>query len=165
MLILFQKPVEGRITSKYGWRIHPVKGAERFHSGIDYAAAVGTPVGAAAAGTVTHAGALGDAGLTVKIAHSPTIETTYAHNSRMLVKVGQEVAKGQIVAHAGATGLVTGPHVHFALKVSGNYVDPAEALTLGLNTETGQLNSLPLKRGAVTLSILAGILLLYGLIK
>ncbi|HEY3374689.1 MAG TPA: peptidoglycan DD-metalloendopeptidase family protein [Candidatus Aquicultor sp.] len=117
-------PVSAPITSGFGWRMHPVLGYARFHSGVDLGAPYGTTVGAAQGGTVIMAGWYGGYGNAVIIDHGGGISTLYGHNSSLLVGVGQVVAKGQGIAISGSTGLSTGPHVHFEVRQNGNPVDP-----------------------------------------
>ncbi|NLM95088.1 MAG: LysM peptidoglycan-binding domain-containing protein [Firmicutes bacterium] len=117
-------PVRGRISSGYGWRIHPVYGRRHFHGGIDIAVPSGTPVRAAAPGIVSRTGWMGGGGLVVVIDHGGGITTWYLHNSRILVRKGQRVRGGDVIARSGATGVVTGPHVDFRIKVNDRTIDP-----------------------------------------
>jgi len=114
----FDWPVSGRISSKYGQRWG------RMHNGLDIAVNTGTPVKAAADGKVTFAGWNGNYGILVVIDHGNGVETRYAHNSRVNVKVGQQVSRGQVVAYSGNTGNSTGPHVHFEIRYRNNPVNP-----------------------------------------
>ena len=119
-------PVTGSITSAYGPRPNkPVAGVGAFHYGIDLAGASGTPIAAAAAGTVTAAGVLGTYGNWVLIDHGNGVQTGYAHNSAILVGVGQTVSAGETIALRGSTGASTGPHLHFEVRVNGEKIDPA----------------------------------------
>jgi len=111
-------PVLGTVTSRYGWR----RGG--FHSGIDIAAPTGTAIRAADRGLVAFAGWLGSYGRTVIIEHGGGRSTLYAHCSRILVEVGQEVDPGEIIALVGSTGRSTGPHLHFEVREGGRTVDP-----------------------------------------
>ncbi len=122
------RPVGGPVTSGFGWRIHPVYGTRRLHAGIDFGVATGTSVQAADRGTVIFAGWYGAYGNTVIINHGGGLTTLYAHNSRVLVGQGQQMQRGQVVAASGSTGLSTGPHVHFEVRVNGQPVDPARYL-------------------------------------
>jgi murein DD-endopeptidase MepM/ murein hydrolase activator NlpD len=111
-------PVSGPVTSGYGWRWG------RMHEGIDIAVGTGTPVVAAAAGTVIQAGWLGGYGNLVVVDHGNGLATAYAHNSSLAVGVGQAVGQGQVLAYSGSTGNSSGPHVHFEVRVNGAAVDP-----------------------------------------
>ncbi len=111
-------PVHGILTSGYGWRWG------RMHEGIDLAVGVGTPVVAAAAGTVIVAGWLGGYGNLVVVDHGNGISTAYGHNTSVTVGVGQSVAQGQLISYSGNTGHSTGPHVHFEVRINGAPVDP-----------------------------------------
>jgi murein DD-endopeptidase MepM/ murein hydrolase activator NlpD len=116
--------IEGRVTSAYGWRRDPINGAAKFHNGMDIAMPVGTNVAAARAGEVAFAGDVPGYGLTVVINHADRISTRYAHLSEIAVAAGQPVAEGQVIARSGATGRVTGPHLHFEVINAGEPVDP-----------------------------------------
>lgn len=118
-------PVSGRITSRYGNRRHPILRVNRFHEGVDIAAAYGTPIRATADGVVVKSGRSGGYGNVVEISHGFNCKTFYAHNSRNVVKVGQKVKKGQVIAYVGSTGLSTGPHCHYEVRIGGRHVDPA----------------------------------------
>jgi murein DD-endopeptidase MepM/ murein hydrolase activator NlpD len=111
-------PVNGPVVSGFGMRWG------RMHEGIDIAASSGTPVHAAAAGTVIHAGWLGGYGNLVVVDHGNGLSTAYAHASAILVAVGQHVAQGETVSLVGSTGNSTGPHLHFEVRVNGSAVDP-----------------------------------------
>ena len=117
-------PVSGRITSRFGYRIHPITGAYSLHTGVDIACPTGTPVHAAAAGEVILAGWMGAYGNAVVIDHGGGVSTLYGHNSSLLVRVGERVAKGQVIARSGSTGWSTGPHVHFERRKDGRPVNP-----------------------------------------
>jgi len=116
------------ITSPFGYRIHPIYGDLRLHSGVDFAATTGTPVFAADDGTVVTAGWMSGYGNTVVIDHGGALATLYGHNSQLLVSAGQVVKRGQKIALAGSTGNSTGPHVHFEVRVHGTPVDPVNYL-------------------------------------
>lgn len=117
-------PLKGRLTSLFGRRIHPIYGTPDFHTGIDFGVPVGTEVHAAAAGKVSFAGWQGGYGLLVVIDHGDGLSTYYAHLSEALVEVGQFVEQGQVIALTGNTGLSTGPHLHFEIRLHGRPVDP-----------------------------------------
>lgn len=121
-------PANGPITSLFGWRVHPIYRTYRFHTGIDFGVPTGAPVRAADRGTVIYAGWYGGYGNTVILNHGGGITTLYAHNSYLAVGVGQVVQRGQTIAAAGSTGLSTGPHVHFEVRVNGQPVDPRRYL-------------------------------------
>jgi murein DD-endopeptidase MepM/ murein hydrolase activator NlpD len=114
----FVWPVHGILTSGYGWRWG------RMHEGIDLAVGNGTPVVAAASGTVILAGWMGGYGNLVVVDHGNGIATAYGHNTSVTVGSGQSVAQGQLIAYSGNTGHSTGPHVHFEVRVGGSPVDP-----------------------------------------
>ena len=96
----------------------------RPHNGVDIVARPGTPIVAAAHGRITHAGPMGEYGLTIEIEHGYGITTRYAHASRLLARVGQTVARGDTIARVGQTGLAVGPHLHYEVLVGGQAADP-----------------------------------------
>ncbi len=114
-----------RISSPYGYRIHPITGTRKLHSGIDYAAPHGTAIYAAEDGAVLTSGWINGYGYTVTINHGGGYVTLYAHCSKLLVSAGQTVKKGQTIAKVGSTGNSTGNHLHFEVKVNGKAVNPA----------------------------------------
>ncbi len=120
-------PLDGDfpVTSGFGMRIHPILGRRMEHDGVDLGAPEGTPIRAAADGWVRYAKADGVNGLYVKLDHGYGLETAYCHASRVLVREGQWVRQGQIVARVGASGRATGPHLHYGVFVGGHPVDPA----------------------------------------
>lgn len=117
-------PARGRISSPFGWRMHPILKNRRFHSGIDIAISSGTPVKAADSGVVIMSGWNGGYGYFIAIDHGKGISTAYAHNSRLLVKEGDVVTKGQTITLSGSTGWSTGPHLHFEVRKNGTPADP-----------------------------------------
>ena len=122
---VFAVPVSNPvITSPFGYRIHPIYGDRRLHTGVDFRASVGTPVYAAGSGVVVFSGTKNGYGNTIVIDHGGSLATLYAHNSQLLVPAGATVKRGQRIASAGSTGNSTGPHVHFEVRVSGTPVDP-----------------------------------------
>lgn len=123
--------VGGRLSSRFGYRRHPITGKIRFHRGIDVAAPHGTPIRAFKAGTVVFSGVKGGYGYAVDIRHADGIVTRYAHNSKNLVRVGQRVRAGDVIAKVGSTGHSTGPHIHFEVIRGGDRVDPIKFLRRG----------------------------------
>jgi murein DD-endopeptidase MepM/ murein hydrolase activator NlpD len=119
------RPVsQGYISSYYGERMDPFDGEEAFHKGVDFAADAGADVLAVATGIVTWAGPRAGYGVLVEVSHGNGYVTRYAHNSRVLVKVGETVERGQAIAAVGSTGRSTGPHVHFEVLRNGGQIDP-----------------------------------------
>ena len=116
-------PVHGRITSYFGRR-NLGMGTSNFHRGIDVAAPTGTPIVAARAGTVSFAGWSGSYGYLVKVRHAGGDETWYAHQSQILVSVGEWVEQNELLGRVGSTGLSTGPHIHFEIRRGGSALDP-----------------------------------------
>ncbi len=117
-------PARGPITSGYGERENPVHGGPDFHSGVDISVEPGTPVKATADGVVSFAGWSGGSGNLVAIEHGFGYTTFYAHNSRVIVSVGQHVKRGEIIAYSGSTGSSTGPHSHYEIWKEGKHVNP-----------------------------------------
>ncbi|WP_225913980.1 M23 family metallopeptidase [Leptolyngbya ohadii] len=109
----FPLSIPAVITSAFGWRIHPVTGQGRLHSGTDLGAPMGTPVLAAFSGKVEAADEMGGYGLAIILQHAEDTQTLYAHLSEMFVKPGEEVQQGQVIGLVGSTGMSTGPHLHF----------------------------------------------------
>ena len=124
----FQWPVNGAVTSGFGYRTHPVLGTQRLHAGVDFGAPSGTPIVAAAAGTVVSAGWQGGYGNAVIIDHGGGEATLYGHQSRLAVSSGASVRRGQIIGYVGSTGMSTGPHLHFELRINGVPTDPMPRL-------------------------------------
>lgn len=118
------RPVPGRITSGYGMRMHPILGYRRMHDGLDFRAAYGTPIHAVAAGTVEFAGRKGGYGNFVELRHAGGLESGYGHMSRIKVRRGQRVRRGQVIGYVGSTGLSTGPHLHYELSRNGRRINP-----------------------------------------
>jgi murein DD-endopeptidase MepM/ murein hydrolase activator NlpD len=117
-------PVQGPITSEFGYRVHPVTGNTKFHSGLDIAVDEGTPIRAADNGTVIYADWYGGYGNCVIIEHGGGFTTLYGHCSRLDVRQGQQVRQGQSVAAVGSTGMSTGPHLHWEVRSEGTPIDP-----------------------------------------
>jgi murein DD-endopeptidase MepM/ murein hydrolase activator NlpD len=124
----FAEPVSGPIVSGFGMRFHPILHRARLHAGVDFGVGYGTPIGAAAAGVVVYSGTMRGYGNVIVIDHGGGLSTLYAHCSALLVGDGVSVAQGQIIARVGATGLATGPHLHFEVRRGGSPVDPRGAL-------------------------------------
>ncbi len=120
----FVTPAEGPITSPYGYRVHPIFGTLRFHSGIDIGAYYGSSILAADSGIVIEAGWIGGYGNTVMIDHGGGYSTLYGHCSQLYVRIGQMVNQGEPIAAVGSTGNSTGPHLHFEVRINGDPVDP-----------------------------------------
>ena len=122
--MIWPMPSSSRITSGFGYRSEVMYGSGTFHNGIDIAVNAGTPIIAAKAGRVIGAGYHYSMGNHVIIDHGGGVYTVYMHASRLLVSVGQEVSRGQTIALVGSTGMSTGPHLHFSVKINGAYVNP-----------------------------------------
>jgi len=120
----FAWPVAGRIISGFGYRIHPIFGVRRFHSGIDLATPYGTLVKAADGGQVIQAGYFGGYGNSVMLYHGGGFATWYAHLSSINVSIGQFVQRGQVIGLVGSTGWSTGPHLHFEVRINGAPQNP-----------------------------------------
>lgn len=118
-------PAEGSIGSPFGYRIDPINGGTRFHTGVDIGYVEGSPIFAAGKGVVTFVGFHSGYGLYVIVDHGDGLETKYAHISESLVEVGDKVGKGEYIAKMGATGRVTGPHLHFEVVLNDNFQNPA----------------------------------------
>ncbi len=117
-------PSYSRITSDYGYRTHPIYGVQKFHSGIDMAASSGAAILAAADGVVVGASYDSSMGNYVMIDHGSSLYTVYMHCSALYVSKGQEVSAGQNIAAVGSTGASTGPHLHFSVRLNGQYTSP-----------------------------------------
>ena len=125
------RPVNGRLTSGFGSRFHPVLGYRRTHKGVDLAAPHGSPIAAAADGRVVAAGWNGGYGRQVAIAHTGGMRTTYGHMSRIAAAAGAYVRRGQVIGYVGSTGLSTGPHLHFEVTKDGRLVNPLSTKLAG----------------------------------
>lgn len=123
---MFQMPCPGykRVSSDYGTRMHPTLGVQKFHNGVDFAAASGTPILAAYSGNVVAASYNSSMGNYVMIDHGDGLYTIYMHASKLYVSSGQSVSKGDQIAAVGSTGRSTGPHLHFSVRLNGSYVSP-----------------------------------------
>jgi murein DD-endopeptidase MepM/ murein hydrolase activator NlpD len=118
------RPAGGPITSPFGMRVHPVTGVRKLHDGTDFGVPCGTPVHAAATGTVTGVPTSSAYGRRIIVQHRPGFETSYNHLSSRSVSVGDHVSAGEIIARSGNTGLSTGCHLHFMVMKDGKPVDP-----------------------------------------
>lgn len=126
----FLKPVFGRISSKFGYRIHPVLGIKKFHSGLDISAPYGSPVKSSMSGIVEKTGYDENGyGYFIVIKHGNSTKTLYGHLSQILVKEGQRVNRGQTIGKVGDTGMTTGPHLHFEVIKNGTKVNPKKYIT------------------------------------
>ena len=114
----------GPITSNYGLRMHPILRYSRMHRGIDFRAAYGTPILAAADGRVPGAGWAGGHGRQVRLSHTGGLATSYSHMSRIAVSRGATVRRGQVIGYVGSTGLSTGPHLHYEMYRNGASINP-----------------------------------------
>jgi murein DD-endopeptidase MepM/ murein hydrolase activator NlpD len=121
---------DGWISSPFGWRTDPITGKPEFHEGIDLAGRKGSPITAVAAGIVTWSGPRFGYGNMVEISHGDGYVTRYAHNSKILVRVGEKVEKGEVIALMGSTGRSTGPHVHFEVLRYGTHINPRSLISL-----------------------------------
>lgn len=121
-------PVAGKIISGFGYRIHPIFGYRRFHSGVDLAAPYGTPVKAADGGQVIQTAYVGGYGYAIIIYHGGGYATWYAHLSGFNVSTGQFVQRGQVIGFVGSTGWTTGPHLHFEVRINGEPQNPLNYL-------------------------------------
>ena len=119
------RPVQARVTSLYGYRIHPITGVSRLHGGWDFGASCGTPIVASSAGRVFFVGWKGGFGNTVMIDHGGGVATLYAHQSSVAVSYGEQVASGEVIGWVGTTGQSTGCHLHWEVRIGGNPSDPA----------------------------------------
>jgi murein DD-endopeptidase MepM/ murein hydrolase activator NlpD len=127
------QPVTARISSPFGHRTHPVTGEQRLHNGIDLAVPVGTQVRCPMDGSVSNVFYSKEGGNQITIKHSNGFQTGYAHLSKVLVKKGEKVKRGSVIALSGNTGRSTGPHVHLTLRnSSGALIDPAKVIYSGV---------------------------------
>lgn len=121
-------PTSGQVTSPFGWRSSPFGGGGDFHPGIDIASDGGTPIVATADGIVVYSDWYSGYGKLVQIDHGNGIVTLYGHNSQLAVSAGQKIKKGQVIAYMGSTGLSTGNHCHYEIRINGQAVDPSRYL-------------------------------------
>lgn len=135
--------VRTRLSSSYGARRDPIDGTVRMHRGLDIPEAMGTPVGAAASGTVVFAGRSGGYGNLVRIDHGDGNETRYGHLSSLAVGVGDLLRQGQILGRVGSTGRSTGPHLHFEVRQHGIAVDPLTRMHAPIGTSIALAPQVP----------------------
>jgi murein DD-endopeptidase MepM/ murein hydrolase activator NlpD len=151
--MLMKTPVDGaRISSGFGARLHPILGYTRMHKGIDFAVPTGTPVMAAGSGTVSFAGVAGEYGNFVVINHGNGYSTAYGHLSRFGngIRPGAHVSQGDVVAYSGMTGLATGPHLHYEIRVNNTQVNPATVkVASGRKLEGDELKGFFAERGHI----------------
>ncbi len=118
-----------RISDDYGYRMHPILGVQQFHNGVDMAAPSGSPILAAYDGEVVAASYSSSMGNYIMINHGDSLYSIYMHASALYVSKGDVVSKGQKIAAVGSTGRSTGPHLHFGVRLNGEYVSPWTYLT------------------------------------
>jgi len=145
-------PVNGRITSNFGARRHPILGYVRMHAGVDFGAGFGAPIYAATDGRVSIAGWHGGHGNYVRLDHGGGIGTGYAHMSRIAVSSGMSVRRGQVIGYVGSTGLSTGPHLHYEMYRNGRTVNPLSmtSITQRATVDPAQLAAFKAKLAQVT---------------
>lgn len=132
-------PVAGaRKTSGFGMRFHPLLGYNRFHRGVDYGAAYGSPIHAITGGLISFAGRNGGYGNHVRINHNSSLGSSYSHMSRIIVSAGARVSPGQIIGYVGSTGMSTGPHLHFEVYRNGVLVNPTTVAFESTSLLSGQ---------------------------
>ncbi|MDF2841135.1 MAG: metalloendopeptidase-like rane protein, partial [Clostridia bacterium] len=125
--ITFIMPVDGVITSPFGERVHPIFNTTKVHTGIDIDADIGTPIKSSTNGTIKEVGEDEYNGNFVRVA-SGSYEIVYAHCHRVLVKEGQKISQGDVIAEVGDTGIASGPHLHFEIQENSQPVNPLERL-------------------------------------
>lgn len=122
--LIWPLPGYTRVSSDYGWRIHPILKTRSLHTGIDIPAPSGTAIKAAQSGTVLYTGLMGAYGNVVILSHGGNLSTMYAHQSAIAVSVGDEVKQGDKIGAVGSTGWSTGPHLHFEVRINGTHTNP-----------------------------------------
>lgn len=144
MMVPTQLPVaSGTLGSPFGWRIDPMNGRSALHTGLDFPAPTGTPIQAAAGGVVVVQEYHPEYGNLIEVDHGNDLVTRYAHASRVFVKKGDLIKRGQVVAEVGTTGRSTGPHLHFEVLVQGVPQDPQKFLNAGQRLPAPQLAQAP----------------------
>ena len=123
------------MASGYGWRVDPVYHIRRFHEGMDFSAPVGTDIYATGNGVVIYSGWRQGYGETIEVDHGFNYVTLYAHCSKRLVRVGQKVKRGDVIARVGNTGKSTGPHLHYEVHYAGKPIDPRNYYFYDLSPE------------------------------
>jgi murein DD-endopeptidase MepM/ murein hydrolase activator NlpD len=140
MMVPTQKPVSaGVLGSAFGWRIDPITGGSALHTGLDFQAESGSPILAAAGGVVVTQEYHGAYGNMVEVDHGNELITRYAHASKVFVKKGDLIKRGQKIAEVGTTGRSTGPHLHFEVWVEGVPQDPQKFLNAGSSVPVTQM--------------------------
>ena len=140
MMVPTQAPVQGaNLGSVFGWRIDPITGTSALHTGLDFPAEPGTPIYSAAGGVVVTQEYHQQYGNMIEIDHGNDLITRYAHASRVFVKKGDLIKRGQRIADIGTTGRSTGPHLHFEVLVQGVPQDPQKFLNAGRSVSPGQI--------------------------
>ncbi len=149
--LLMKTPVDGaRISSTFGRRSHPILGYTRMHKGIDFAVPSGTPVMAAGNGTVTYSDYSSGFGNLLVVSHAAGYTTAYAHLSKFSARAGTHVRQGQVIAYSGKTGLATGPHLHYEVRMNNSQLNPATIKVASGRTLTGSaLSSFQRERAQV----------------
>lgn len=134
---------DAKMTSPWGWRVHPVLKVRKFHRGVDFAAPKGTPVYATEDGVVEVAGWRGNYGRYMRVKHNERVETAYAHLSKFAagLHAGSKVRKGQVIAYIGASGLATGNHLYYEVLVDRKQVDPQRSVTVRVDLDGTSLAS------------------------
>lgn len=125
------RPLDGPVGSGFGFRIDPFTGRAALHTGLDFPSPEGTPIYSAAGGVVIAADFRPDYGQVVELDHGKGLVTRYAHASKVVVKLGEIVRRGQLIAHVGSTGRSTGSHLHFEVLLDGVQQDPSKFLASG----------------------------------
>ncbi|WP_051962825.1 peptidoglycan DD-metalloendopeptidase family protein [Mesoaciditoga lauensis] len=139
-------PVFGEITSPYGWRINPITHKKEFHAGVDIGAPEGTPVFSAIRGVVTYAGWYGGYGNMIQIFDGHML-TRYGHLSKIDCYVGEHVKQGMLIGRIGSTGLSTGPHLHFEIRIKGTPYNPLGYLPYAYWSGEGKKTPTPFQEG------------------
>jgi murein DD-endopeptidase MepM/ murein hydrolase activator NlpD len=124
---LMRKPISaGRFTSGFGYRRHPLLGINKMHTGVDWAAPVGTPIFAAGNGSIEMAGRHGGNGNYIRIRHGNGYKTAYSHMSRFApgMKAGAKIRQGDLIGYVGSTGMSTGPHLHYEVLINSRFTNP-----------------------------------------